>query len=235
VRFAIASDGGKLSVLIDAPLEKFKGETAKLSGVIDVQPDALTQSKGEIDGDLDAFVTHTFNDKDKDETQTEHAKNWFELGDKVDAKMRDDYRMARFIIESIEKSSVKSLADAPEENGVRTVKLEAKGTLRVHGRSAPKTVAVTVKFSGPPMAPTSLRFSTDAPLVASLSEHDVKPRDLAGKFLNGALEQVGKKLDDKAQVSVEGKADAKPVDAMMAAPSAPGSAGAAPSAAGSAK
>lgn len=209
-RFAV-QEAGSVGVMIDAPLEKFKGETKKLSGVFDVDPSDLAASTGEVVADLDAFVTSTFQDADKNESQTEHAKNWFQIGADVEKAQRDDFRMARFTLEKIEKSSVKSLAEAKEEGGARTVHLTAHGTLRVHGRPSPKTVEVDVTFQGPPDAPTSLAFKTTAPLVASLSEHDVKPRDVAGKFLAGALEKVGKKIDDKAQISVQGSASpAKP-------------------------
>jgi hypothetical protein len=204
-RFVVA-EAGKLSVMIDAPLEKFQGKTEKLSGVFDVDLANLTASTGEVVADLDTFTTHTFTDNDKNESQTEHARNWFELGEKVEKAKRDDYRMARFTIEKIETSSAPSLAAAKEEAGVRTVHFTAAGTLRVHGRSAKKSVAVDVSFKGPPDAPTEISFKTTEPVLASLSEHDVKPRDLTGQFLAGALEKVGKKIDDKAQVHVEGKA-----------------------------
>jgi len=44
------------------------------------------------------------------------------------------------------------------------------------------------------------------PLKLSLKEHDIKPRDLAGKFLAGALEKVGQKIDDTVQISLDLKA-----------------------------
>jgi hypothetical protein len=34
----------------------------------------------------------------------------------------------------------------------------------------------------------------------------VKPRDKVGSFLNGALDRIGKKIDDKVQVSFEATA-----------------------------
>lgn len=207
-RFAIA-EAGKLSVTIDAPLEKFQGGTGKLSGVFDVDLGNLKASTGEVVGDLDAFTTHTFGDPDKDESQTEHAKNWFELGEKVEAKKRDDYRMARFTIESIDAVSAPSVAAATEEHGVRKVHFTATGTLRVHGRPSKKTVEVDVSFKGAPESPSEITFRTTQPVIASLSEHDVKPRDLTGQFLAGALEKVGKKIDDKAQVHIEGRATPK--------------------------
>lgn len=207
-RFVIANDG-KVSVMIDAPLEKFHGDTPKLSGVLDIDVSNLKASTGEIIADLDGFTTHTFTDKDQNDTQTEHARNWFEIGEKVEKAKRDDYKMARFTIESIDEASVPSVSAAKEENGVRKVHLKATGQLRVHGRSSKKTVDVDVSFKGPPEAPTEIAFKTTQPVVASLSEHDVKPRDLTGQFLAGALEKVGKKIDDKAQVDVEGKAAPK--------------------------
>jgi hypothetical protein len=202
----VVKESGSVGVMIDAPLEKFKGETKKLSGVFDVDVQDLANSTGEVVADLDGFVTSTFTDPDKNESQTEHAKNWFQIGEKVEKAERDDFRMARFTIEKIEKSSVKALADAKEEGSARTIHFTAKGTLRVHGRPSPKTVEVDVTFHGPADAPTNVSFKTTAPLVASLSEHDVTPRDVAGQFLAGALEKVGKKMDDKAQISIEGAA-----------------------------
>ncbi len=231
-RFTV--DGsGKISVLIDAPLEKFKGHAKGLAGVIDVNPMDLEASTGEISADLDTFESHTFGDnKDKNETQTEHAQNWFELGEKVEKKVHDDYKMARFILDKVESASVKNLADAKEEGGVRKVHFKLAGQLRVHGRTAKKTVEIDVGFKGPPDAPTELSIVTTAPIVASLVEHDVKPRDEVGKFLAGTLETIGKKLDDKAQISVEAKAVRGAPAAMMSGP-AP-SASAVPSVSGSA-
>jgi len=204
-RFAV-QQAGKVSVTIDAPLEKFKGQTEKLSGVFDVDLGDLKATSGELVGDLDAFVTHTFGDADKDESQTEHAKNWFEIGEKVAPAKRDDYRMARFTVESIDSVSAPNLAAVKEQDGVRTVHFTATGTLRVHGRPSKKKVEVDATFKGPPDAPTEIAFRTTQPVIASLSEHDVKPRDLTGQFLAGALEKVGKKLDDKAQVHIEARA-----------------------------
>ncbi len=204
-RYSVATEG-RVNVTIDAPLEKFKGETNKLSGVLDIDPGDLSAARGELVADLDAFVTSTFGDADKDESQTEHAKNWFELGEKVEPQKRDDYKMARFTIKKVESVSSPSIATAAERDGARTVTMNVAGDLRVHGRSAPKTVRLEVRFTGPADAPTEISFKTLEPLTASLSEHDVKPRDLSGRFLAGALEKVGKKMDDKAQISVEGRA-----------------------------
>jgi hypothetical protein len=203
-RFAVQPEG-KATFLIDAPLEKIKGEASKLSGVLDVNLDDLKASTGEVIVDLDTLATKTFDDAKKNSDQTEHSHNWLEIGKDVDAKTRDDNKMVRFTIESMD-APAKTLADVKEEGGARKVTFTATGTFRLHGRSAKKTTKVVVSFTGPPSAPTAIAFETAEPLIASLSEHDVKPRDNAGKFLNGALEVVGKKIDDKVQISISGAA-----------------------------
>jgi hypothetical protein len=70
------------------------------------------------------------------------------------------------------------------------------------------TVKLTATFNGPPSSPSSVHITTDAPILISLKEHDVKPRDVTGKFLNGALEKVGKKIDDTDQLSLDVTASA---------------------------
>jgi hypothetical protein len=64
-------------------------------------------------------------------------------------------------------------------------------------------VKLAALFSGPPDAPTRVQVTTLEPLRISLKQHDVKPRDVAGKFLKGALEQVGEKIVDEVQVSFD--------------------------------
>ena len=216
-RFVIAK-AGKTSIDIDAPLERFKGETTMMSGEFRIDLANLKSSIGEVDADLEGLRTFTFGDADKDKAQTEHAHNWFEIGDEgkdsvknTDPQKFADYKLAHFYIDSIDEASVPRLSDAPEKDGARVVTFKASGRLRVHGRDSKKTVRVEVTFLGAPDAPSELRFKTLEPMIASLSEHDVKPRDAAGKFLDGTLKAVGKKLDDKAQVQVEGSA--KPAEA----------------------
>jgi polyisoprenoid-binding protein YceI len=194
-RFAVAN--GTATFLIDAPLEKIKGRSTKLRGSLDIDPANLKASKGQIDVDLDDLKTETFQDDEKNKAQTGHSKNWLEIGDDVDAKRREENRWARFTIKSIDEVSVpKVTADMP-------VTLRATGEMWIHGVTSPKTVAVTVAFVGPADAPTQVRVATMQPMSVSLKEHDVKPRDLAGKFLSGALEKIGQKIDDSVQISLD--------------------------------
>jgi polyisoprenoid-binding protein YceI len=198
----VVADKGTASFLIDAPLEKIKGRSSRLRGEITVDPSDLMTTRGEVDVDLMDLVTETFDDASKNSSQTGHAHNWLEIGDDVEVKPREENRFARFTIQGIGDASSK-LADAPEKDGERKVTLTARGNLWVHGVSSPKTVKLVATFQGPPAAPTGLRVATVEPLTLSLKEHDIKPRDVAGNFLNGALEKVGKKIDDTVQISLD--------------------------------
>jgi polyisoprenoid-binding protein YceI len=206
-RFEIASGTG--TFLIDAPQEKIKGRSTKVRGNLEVDPADLKTGKGQIEVDLDDLKTETFGDADKDTTQTGHAKNWMEIGPDVEAKRREENRWVRFTIKAIDDANPTKLAAAEAKNGQRTVTVQATGDLWLHGVASSKKVSVALTLDGPPEAPTSIRIVTSQPLKVSLKEHDVKPRDLAGKFLAGALEKIGQKIDDTVQISLDLTAKAK--------------------------
>lgn len=200
-RFELAS--GTATFLIDAPLEKIKGKSTKVRGSLDVDPADLKTGKGQIEVDLDDLKTETFGDAEKDTSQTGHAKNWLEIGSDVEAKRRDENRWVRFTIKGIDDANPTKLAAAEAKNGQRSVTVQATGDLWLHGVASSKKVNVALTLDGPPDAPTSIRIVTSQPLKVSLKEHDVKPRDLAGKFLSGALEKIGQKIDDTVQISLD--------------------------------
>jgi polyisoprenoid-binding protein YceI len=193
---------GKTSFLIDAPLEKIKGTSDELRGHLDVDPKDLGKTRGEIMVRLSTLKTNTFGNMDKDSAQTEHARNWMEVGAESPADARMKFEWATFTVTSVQ-ATPNSLAEAPDEGGARKLSAKVSGDLNVHGVVSQKTVPVTVTFGGPPDAPTEFAIRTDDPLPVSMKEHDVKPRDKIGSFLNGALDRIGKKIDDKAQVSVD--------------------------------
>lgn len=199
----VVADEGSATFLIDAPLEKIKGKANRFRGNIEIDPMKLSATKGQVDVDLKTLKTNTFDDAEKNTKQTEHAQNWFELGNDVDAKLRDENQWARFTIKSVKSSGADSIADVKEADGARTVEVTADGELWLHGASVPKTVKLSVSFKGPADAPTSVQIKTVDPIPVSLKAHSVMPRDIAGKFLQGSLEKIGKKIDDNVQVSLD--------------------------------
>lgn len=191
------------SFLIDAPLEKIKGSSNQARGTFRLDPNDITKLTGEVDVNLAALKTSTFEDEGKNAKQTEHAHNWLELGADVEEKQRKENQWVRFSIKKVTVDGPSDLAKVAEVDGKRTVNAVAEGELWLHGVTSPKKVALKVEVSGPPAAPSALKITTKEPLKLSLKEHDVKPRDLAGKFLQGALDQVGDKIVDEVQVSLE--------------------------------
>ncbi len=199
-RFAVAM--GKGTFLIDAPLEKIKGMSDEVHGEIDVVAKELAKSRGEVKVRVSTLKTSTFGDMDKDAAQTEHARNWMEVGPDATPESRMKHEWAVLTITSVEAMPA-SPADAKEENGARVVKAKVTGDFKLHGVTSKKTVPVTLTFKGPADSPTDMVVKTDEPMPVSLKEHDIKPRDKVGSFLNGALDRIGKKIDDKVQVSIE--------------------------------
>lgn len=192
---------GQASFLIDAPLEKIKGEAGKFRGTLHVNPGNLNETRGQVEVDLRSLQTRTFDDDGKNKTQSEHAQNWLELGEDVPERERKENQWARFKITSL-KATPTTLVDAQGSGGQRRIEATAEGDLWLHGVSVPKTVKVALLFSGDATSPSGVTVETLEPLRLSLEEHDVKPRDLAGKFLQGALEKVGDKIVDEVQLTL---------------------------------
>ena len=200
---------GKGAFLIDAPLEKIKGSSEDLKGELVVDAKDLAKTKGKIGVKLSTLKTATFEgDAKKNDSQTEHARNWMEVGTDAKPETKAKYEWAELVVKSVETATPK-LADVKEENGARVVKAKVTGDLTIHGVTSPKTVNVTATFKGPTDAPTSVELKTDQPFAVSMKEHGIMPRDKVGSFLNGALERIGKKIDDAVQVSFEATAEKK--------------------------
>ena len=193
---------GKATFLIDAPLEKIKGEVSEVKGTVRLDPADLTRTQGEVSFRLAALKTTTFDDAANNESQTEHARNWMQVGPKSDAADRARYEWAVFRIAALEVTPAR-LADAPVENGARVVQGKATGDLTLHGVTRSHVVPFKARITGPVEAPTGLALTSDRPVDVSLKDHDVKPRDEVGSLIAGALEKIGKKISDKVQVTLE--------------------------------
>lgn len=198
----MAAKSVKATFLIDAPLEKIKGRSEEGEGNIALVPNDLARTTGNLKVKLASLRTETFGDKGKDEGQTDHARAWMELGKDTPEATRRAHEFAVFTLRGL-KVSPNDLSAMKAENGVRKANVTAIGDIKLHGVTVRREVVLAATFKGPPDAPTEVSFKTDAPFPLSLKEHDIKPRDGLGKFLDGALEKVGKKIDDKVQVSLE--------------------------------
>jgi YceI-like domain len=192
---------GEATFLIDAPLEKIKGVSSDVQGLLTVVPTDLRKTHGSVKVALSTLRTTTFEDKGKNESQTEHARNWMEVGAESPSDRKALFAYATFVFNAVD-TPVQKLEEVPEQQGQRTLAIKAEGLFTLHGVEKRKTLALQVTFRGPAEEPQQLEGKSTEPFLLSLQEHDIKPRDTVGKFLNGALEKVGKKIDDKVQVSL---------------------------------
>ncbi len=199
----------KSTVHVDLPglKERIKADTTEAAGSLDVVPKELAKSRGQVRIDLATFATSTFGN-DKDATQTKHARTWLEvqIGDKTNEEMR----WAEFAIRSIDALSAASLPQvASSKEGsedLRTVTMTVRGELLVHGHKVPREDLVDVVFHYPAGAasdskPTRIEISSRQPMHVVLKEHDVGPRDTAGKVLEWTTNLISK-VADTADVTV---------------------------------
>jgi hypothetical protein len=216
--FAVDS-ASKTHVDMPGLSEHIVGDTTAAAGSVDIVPHDLSKSRGLVRADLATFATHTFNVEDKDATQTKHARTWLEAV--VDGKTNEDMRWADFAIRSVDGLSANDLAKvAVTKDGtddVRTVTATVHGDLLIHGHKVQKDDAVEVAFHYPSGAPadakpTRVTIKSKQPMRVVLKEHDVQPRDPAGKLAawsTGLISKVAETADVTFEVGATPAADNK--------------------------
>lgn len=202
--------------------EHIKGDTSAAKGKLDVVGSDLAQSRGTIQVDLATFTTGTFDDDDKNKTQTTHARTWLEAV--VDGKTNEDMRWATLAIRSIDGLSASDLSKvAPTKDGAspardgtdaspardeetRSVDMVVHGDVLIHGHKLQKDVPVTVTFRYPSGAtptsePTRVDIKSKTPMRVVLKEVDVQPRDTVGALTAWTTSLVSK-VAEYADVTV---------------------------------
>jgi hypothetical protein len=188
--------------------EHIKGDTTAGAGTLDVVAMDLAQSRGLVKVDLSTFATHTFGNDD-DAAQTTHARTWLEVV--VGGSVNDEMRYANLAVRSIDGLSATDLTKvSPVKQGaedVRMVAMTVHGDLFIHGHKTPKDAPVDVAFRYPSGAPadsrpTRIEIKSRGPIRVVLKEHDVRPRDPAGKLLDWTTRLISK-VAETADVTVD--------------------------------
>lgn len=199
---------------IQAPIETTRFQIGAVVGHLEIDTDKLSKTKGTIKIDLSAIKSYSFDSEGKNEKQTQHMKNWFEIGPDVSEEVRMKNRWAVFNIKKIADVAPENMAAATtftDEIGTgRAFQITAEGDLVVHGISKEKTVELSVVIYDIPAegqrykeAKRVAMLRTRSPLRVSMKEHDVKPRDAAGTFAAKALSVIGLKISDEVQISLD--------------------------------
>jgi hypothetical protein len=209
VTYAMEPDG-KTDIDMPGPDEHIKARTGATAGRFDLDLTNLPNSRGEVKVDLTTLTMYHWDDADKNQAQSEHARTWLEVV--VGTKTNEDNRWAVFAIRSVDNLSaidVTKLSAAREgEDDVRTVTMTLHGELLIHGLKKDKAANVEVKLHYPPGAapdakPSSITVKSREPMRVTLADHDVKPRDPVGKLMQAKFSLLGTKVANWADVSVD--------------------------------
>jgi hypothetical protein len=207
---------GHTEIDMPGPNEHIKAETTAAMGNVDLDLMNIPATRGEIKVDLQSLNLKTFDDAAKNKSQTEHAQTWLEAASKLKPEVVAANRYAVFAIRSVENASIVDLTKAPlapGKDGKMEKKLTAtvKGDFLIHQLKKDKSVDVDITFVYPAGAkpedkPESVLIKTKSPLVVTLEEHDIKPRDNVGSIAKEAFKLLGTKVADTASVTFEIKA-----------------------------
>jgi hypothetical protein len=187
--YAIEASGA-VHVEMQGVKERIMGDATGATGTIDLVPNDLTQSRGQVRVDLSTFSTHTFGNRLYDTLQTRNARAWLEV--QAGEPAHEGMRWADFAIRGIETANARDLtAVALTHDGtdlLRTCTMTVHGDLLVHGHEVPKDAVVDVAFRYPAGSasdsePMRITVRSKRPMAVRLEEHDVRPRDAAGQLL----------------------------------------------------
>ena len=200
----------KTSIDMPGLKEHITADTTAAAGKLDVDITNLANTRGEVKVDLTTLKTHTFKD-DRDESQTNHAHNWLQVGDSASAEEKKANQYAVYAIQSLDKISEPNLTKvAPTHDGgedIRTVTATVHGEFLVHGHKVDKDVPIEARFHYPAGAkaesnPTKIDVKSTAPLKVTLKEHDIHPRDNFGKVASWTTKLISK-VAETAEVSLD--------------------------------
>lgn len=219
---SIDAPTSSVKFLMDSPLEKIDGDApGSASGDLSLDLSDLTKTTGLIHIDLDKLTlyqqkrpdgTGTYQTRTKNPLQNEHARAWLQLDQhegEVTAEQAAQNRNAELRIDKVEPSAkdVSALSGAE-----RKVTATVSGTLRLHGRQAPKSakVELTFHFTGDHF--DSVGVKTLEPFDVNLEQFEIHPRDGAGKLVKSITETIATTLKGKikSEAPVQIELTAKP-------------------------
>lgn len=216
--FEVKQADSKVTFLMDAPLEKIHGEApGSLEGELFVDLMDVTKTTGLLKVDLDKLSLFQqkrddekseYGDKQKNDTQNEHARTWLEISEDTPDDVRKKNRYIEYKIEKIEVVDGKANINEMK-GGERKVKLKVTGDFRLHQRTVKKTAEIEATFHYDGPKPTKVEVKTTKAFDVDLEEHDVRPREAFGKLAEKTLGALGQKVDKNPKVSLEYTATVK--------------------------
>lgn len=207
----IEARSGGIDVTLVAPKETIKGSAALVTGAIELDLVDVTQTRGSMGVDLSSLKMTSVADAAKGKKQTDHAQAWLEVVGNVPAPLKEQYRYATFAIREvvargeprIDKWPASAVAREGEGGGgvVRRGAVTVKGDFGLHGKAVAKEIPMeaTLTFRAREAGPSRLEMRSTAPLMVTLAEHGVAPKDLPGLVAKGLL---GQRVAETAEVAI---------------------------------
>lgn len=207
VTVSIDAPTSSVKFLMDSPLEKIDGDApGSASGDLSLDLADLTKATGLIHVDLDKLSLYQqkrpdgagdYQARTKNPLQNQHARDWLQIvahEGEVTPEQAAQNRIAELRIDKVEPSEKNVLAMTGAE---RKVTATVSGTLRLHGRQAPKSakVELTFHFTGDHF--DSVGVKTLEPFEVSLEQFEIHPRDGAGKLVKSITETIATTLKGK--------------------------------------
>jgi polyisoprenoid-binding protein YceI len=187
VRYVL--EQGKVEFELPARQGKPRGTVSKVRAELDLDPAALEKTTGTVELDLGSLALFGDGGDEADPERTKRGLEWLGLGASVATEARETARTAVFRVRSLEA----------RPTGTWLV----RGELALAGVRAPETVEIGVSpaLDGVSGTPERLLIRSIAPLVVSLSTHDIRPRDHRGAAISSDLELLGQRVGRDARVS----------------------------------
>lgn len=209
VSVSVDTPTSSVKFLMDSPLEKIDGDApGSASGELAIDLGDLAKSSGLVRIDLDKLSLYQqkrpdgsgeYQPRTKNPLQNEHARDWLQLVPHegvVTPEQVAQNRIAEFRIEKVEPATNSVLAlSGPDRKVVATV----SGTLRLHGRQAPKSAKVELDFHFTGDHFDSVAIKTLEPFSVDLEKFEIHPRDGAGKLVKSITDALSSTLKGKVK------------------------------------
>lgn len=190
---------------LPAKLASPRGRLPGATGSFDIDLENPERSSGNVRLDLGLIELDGAEHDGGAADATRRALEWLELGAGVAAESRETRRFAAFALRGVDGAEGKSRVFGERRDG-KHPRLDgtAFGELSLHGVRVPARVAVSLEIepgTSGAAPPSRLVIRSRAPLVVSLSVHDIRPRDERGVLVARELSLLGESVGRDAKVS----------------------------------
>jgi hypothetical protein len=199
-----------------------RGTARVCRGELEVDLFDLEKTTGTIQVDLGSIEMDAEGDGGASTDFTRTAQNWLDLGSSRPEAERERQRWATFTLGNVEDLSAERASegkrtkttgdlavdvDGGPRTETRSVTLTAKGTLQLHGVRVDAELPIKADFhfpeaAAPDVRPDRIELTSRRPLVVSLAQHEIKPRNAQGVFVAAETKLIGTTIGKDAKVTL---------------------------------